>query len=310
MKVIVTGGVGFIGSHLLDALVSNNNYDIYVVDNCFRGSEENISHLIKQKGLQFIQVDIRNKSALETVFRGADLVYHLAAQSNVIGATQDLDYSFSTNVIGTYNVLSVSRDAGVKRVIFTSSREVYGEPKSLPVNEKSHLEPKNAYGASKVAGEAYCRVFSNTGLQVVVLRLSNVFGPRDYGRVIPIFIDNILQEEPLIIYGEDKLLDFIWVGDVVNMLLNAGFRTDWINKPVNIGSGVGIKIKELATHLVDLMESDVEIMIADSRIQEVTGYVADTRRMQKYFGMILNDSHPFSNLIDVIKSRRAKQDGK
>ena len=121
--------------------------------------------------------------------RGADVVFHLAAQSNVMGAVDDPDYSVTTNVIGTYNVLRAAAEAGVRRVVFTSSREVYGDPAVLPVDETRPLLAKNAYGASKVSGEAYCRTFAGTrGLEVEVVRLTNVYGPGDSGRVIPLWI--------------------------------------------------------------------------------------------------------------------------
>ena len=171
------------------------------------------------------------------------IVFHLAAQSRVLGAVENLEYSFSTNVQGTLNVLTTARDAGVKRVIFTSSREVYGDPDHLPVPETAVLLPKNVYGASKMAGEAYCHSFRKDGLETVVLRLANVYGTRDHDRVIPLFIENALQGRALIINGGNQVVDFVWIEIVIDALCAAGFEQT-ISTPLNIGSGKGITISD------------------------------------------------------------------
>ena len=158
MQILVTGGAGFIGSHLVARLVRNPSNSIIVLDNLHRGRIAALSEVWDK--IAFVEGDVRNRDLLANVMQGCDLVYHLAAQSNVIGAVQDLDYSFSSNVTGTFNVLQAARQAGVRRLVFTSSREVYGDPRQLPVPESDPLHPKNAYGASKVTGEMYCRLLS------------------------------------------------------------------------------------------------------------------------------------------------------
>src|SRR5437016_5783932 len=152
-KVIVTGGAGFIGSHLVDRLLADGATDVVVLDNFSRGRLENLAHLGNHTRFSLIEGDIRDLSAVSSTFRGADRVYHLAAQSSVIVAAQDLDFTFQTNVIGTFNVLRAAAECAIPRVVFASSCEVYGEPIALPADENSPLLAINSYGASKVAGE-------------------------------------------------------------------------------------------------------------------------------------------------------------
>src|SRR5262249_25559920 len=147
----------------------------------------------------------------------------LAAQSNVMGAVYDADYAFSSNVTGTYNVLQAAKSAGVKRVLFTSSREVYGDPEQLPVQETSALRPKNGYGASNAAGEIYCHTAANEGLETSILRLANVYGTRDRDRVIPLFSQAAASGAPLTLYGGEQVLDFVWIDTVVDALIKAAF---------------------------------------------------------------------------------------
>jgi len=150
----------------------------------------------------------------------------------------DADYSFTTNVAGTYNVLKAAASATVRRLVFSSSREVYGEPKSLPVPETAPLTAKNPYGASKVAGEAYCEVWGSTaGLECQILRFANVYGPHDRDRVIPIWIERARRAEPLELYGGEQIIDFVWVGKAVEALLAA--THSGLTRPINVGSGIG-----------------------------------------------------------------------
>ena len=218
--------------------------------------------------------DIRDRALLKQSMAGVDLVYHLAAQSSVLGAARDPDYSFETNVGGTYEVLRAASTAGVKRVIFSSSREVYGEPASLPVSETAPIVPKNAYGASKAAAEMYCRSFSAEGQEVVILRLANVYGVRDRDRVIPMFTQRALNREALTVFGAKKVLDFLWIDNLVDALCKAGFCT-YPNTPVNLGSGKGINLAHLAERVSSLTDRCSEIQVTELRQTEVSRFVAD-----------------------------------
>ena len=294
MRIAVTGGAGFIGSHLVDRLAADGAHDIVVIDNLHRAR---VAGLPLSSRVSFREVDIRNREALLDAIGGCEVVFHLAAQSNVLGAEAHLDYSFSTNVTGTFHVLTAAKSVGVRRVVFTSSREVYGDPERTPVEETAPLLPKNAYGASKAAAEMYCRVLSDN---VTVLRLANVYGPGDRGRVIPIFIDNALRGEPLQLYGGEQVVDFIWVGVVVEALMRAGFGA-WIGEPVNIGSGTGITIRELATRIVETIGGRSQLVVMPVREVEVTRFIASTARAQRLLG-IQPPEDPLSHLGEVIRA--------
>jgi UDP-glucose 4-epimerase len=298
MRVLITGGAGFIGRHLVRRLVADPSHEVIVLDNLRRAERP------RESGFQFIDGDIRDRVLLSAVMAGVDVVFHLAAQSNVIGAVSDLDYSFSTNVIGTFNVLSEARLAGVKKVVFTSSREVYGDVERLPVAETARLAPKNAYGASKLAGEEYCRVFSKAGLAVSILRLANVYGPGDEDRVIPIFLDNALRQAPLILYGGQQVLDFVWIEPVVDGLVRAIALKPEVG-PVNIGSGVGTRIRELAEMILNHTRSTGGIRVVAARKVEVSAFVADVRKALR-FGLVHSAGKSLEHLDRMIDSKRAE----
>jgi UDP-glucose 4-epimerase len=193
-KVLITGGAGFIGSHLANRLAGEGLASVLVLDNMYRGRMDNLQDSRDQISVRI--GDIRDRQVLAECAERCDVIFHLAAQSNVMGSAHDEDYCFTANVEGTYNVLCAARTVGVRRVVFSSSREVYGDPRTLPVSESAPLAPKNAYGASKAAGEVYCQASRNTGLEAVILRIANAYGPRDCGRVIPVFIENALANNP------------------------------------------------------------------------------------------------------------------
>jgi len=181
--------------------------------------------------------------------------------------------------------------------VFTSSREVYGDTAALPVSETAPLRPKNAYGMSKVAGEMCCAM-STRAPEVVILRLANVYGPRDSGRVIPLFIGNALSGRPLVLYGGKQTIDFVHIEDAVDALLAAAFG-EHVACPVNIGSGTGTTIAELAAWILKLTDSDSEISWQASRDVEVSHFVADNTRSRTLFGLEYRKDvlHGISELI-------------
>ena len=286
MKALVTGGAGFIGSHLVDRLVKEG-HEIIVFDNLFRGRLRNIEPYISSRQVTFLNKDIRNFDAVKQACSGCEIVYHLAAQSNVMGAVEDMRYSFSTNVTGTFNVLFAAKEQGVRRLIFSSSREAYGEANYLPVDEKHPLNSKNSYGASKAAGEKYCQVFQNSGdLEVVILRLANVYGQRDFNRVIPIFIENVKQENDIIIFGGEQLIDFISVPFVVDVLRLAADNREALTGPVNVGSGQGTTLFDLAERIMTLFGKNNKVVVEPARSAEVVKYTADLKRFKEVFKMV------------------------
>ncbi len=250
--------------------------DIRVVDNLHRGhSLDSLPSTV-----EFWRVDIRDPVAVADALRGSEIVFHLAAQSNVMGAVADADYSFGTNVVGTYHVLQAAAAAGVKRVVFPSSREVYGDPRDIPVPESAPLRAKNAYGASKIAGEVYCRLAAQQGLETVVLRLANVYGVGDRDRVIPLFAASASAGLPITVFGRHKILDFVWIDVVVDAFIKIAFGS-YIRGPVNIGSGKGTTILDLARRMVDLGRSVSNIKVVEERDQEVGRFVADITRAKR-----------------------------
>jgi UDP-glucose 4-epimerase len=296
-RILVTGGAGFIGSHLVDFLVSQKLGQIVVIDNLKRGRLGNLAKSIDR--IEFIDGDIRNRELIERGTQGIDIIFHLAAQSNVLGAVEDVDYSFTSNVAGTLEVLRAAKQSGVRRMVFTSSREVYGEPASLPVPENAPIAPKNAYGASKAAAEMYCQVLANGGLTVSVVRLANVYGARDFDRVIPIFLERALRDEPLTIYGGQQILDFVWIDTVVQALLQACDIREFPG-PINVGSGKPTTIMELATKIVAMTGSRSEISVESQRAVEVSRFIASTEQMQRVLG-IIPEPNPLSHLARLVQ---------
>jgi UDP-glucose 4-epimerase len=268
--VLVTGGAGFIGHHLVAALV-REQHDVRVLDNLRRGSFER-SELA---GARLIAGDVRSPDDCAHTVAGVDIVYHLAAQSNVMGAAADSDYTFEANVRGSWVLARAAERAGVGHFVFASSREVYGEPLALPVLESAPLAPKNAYGASKLAAETVLRAID---IPLTVVRMANVAGAGDSGRVLPLWIDAARHGQPLVLYGGDQVLDFVSTATVVRALL-AVAKHGPIGCAINIGSGRGTALEELAGRIA--AEFGVEIDRQTARAVEVRRFVAGTSRMRE-----------------------------
>lgn len=301
MKVLVTGGAGFIGSHLVDALIRRGD-EVTVLDNFRRGSRANLQEPGSGREVSLIEGDIRDRAVVLSATAGCEVVFHLAAQSNVLGALADPDYSVTTNVVGTHNVLTTSAELGVRRVIFTSSREVYGEPESIPVPETAPLRPKNPYGASKVAGEAYCSAWDGAeGMECQIVRIANVYGPRDKDRVIPLWLDAAANNQPLCIYGGEQVLDFVRVGCVVDALIAASICPP--TGAINIGSGQGVPLQHLAHRILEAVPSRSKPVVEQGRDAEVVRYVADVALMRGHLG-IEPDADPLRDL-DLLAVRYA-----
>lgn len=301
MKAIVTGGAGFIGSHLVDRLVRDRWDEIVILDNFFRGKRERLVQHRDNPTVIVQSADIRDYGAIVEAMSGAEVVFHLGAQSNVMGAVADVDYSFQTNVVGLFNVLKAAQAHKVRRVVFSSSREVYGEAQYLPVDEAHPLGSKNTYGASKVAGEMYCRVFHNNfGLETAVLRFSNVYGPRDEGRVIPLWLGRAQAGQDLVVYGGQQIIDFVWIDQVVEALIRAS-RADIIGQPINVGSGKGTSIIDLAQRILALVGSPSRLDVQPARSAEVVRFTAAIDRMASLLGLRPPDD-PLHGLAQMVRS--------
>ncbi len=294
MRILVTGGTGFIGTHLVAALATAGN-EIVVLDNLHR------SHVppVRLPGVHFIEGDLRDRKMVYAASRGVRVIYHLGAQSNVMEAVANVDYSFTTNVIGTYQVLAAALEERVERVVFTSSREVYGEAHDMPVVEECALNPQNAYGASKASAEVYCRAFQRTyGLDISVLRLANVYGPGDYGRVIPLWLERARQRTDLELYGGEQVLDFVPVGTVVAALQRAA-ATSLGGQPVNVASGVGTRLRDLAARMQALPGFTARVRRLPARSVEVRSFIADVTRMRTLLGIEPPSAGPLAELPEL-----------
>jgi UDP-glucose 4-epimerase len=284
-RIVVTGGAGFIGSHLVDRLLVEGHDKVIVFDNLSRGRVTNIAQHCSNPRFELIEGDVRDADAVADAVEGASVVYHLAAQPSVLGGVEDAAYTFSTNVVGTFNVLRAATQRAVERVVFPSSREVYGEPIGLPVQEDSPLQAINSYGASKIAGEAYCRAFRREcGLQVGILRIANVYGARDVGRVIPLWVDQALAGSELNVYGGKQVIDLVWIDQVVEALVRIA-QLDGPLPPMNIASGTGTRIIDLARRIGRLASGQPRIKLQPARPMEVTRFVANIDRMRQLLGI-------------------------
>jgi nucleoside-diphosphate-sugar epimerase len=247
-KVVVVGGAGFIGSHLVDELIKRKN-KVIVVDNLSGGKKENVNPKAKLKIL-----DIRNRPALAEVMMGAKYVFHLAALPRVQYSIEHPDETSEVNVMGTINVLMAAKSAGVKRVIYSASSSAYGDQPTMPLVEKMPANPKSPYGLQKYIGELYCRVWSLVyGLETVSLRYFNVYGSRQdpdgaYALVIGKFLKQRKNNEPLTVTGDGtQTRDFTHVRDVVQANVLASLsRKVGTGEVINIGAGRNQSINRIA----------------------------------------------------------------
>ncbi len=292
--MVITGGAGFIGSHLVKRLAASSE-SVITLDNGSRGSWDNLTG--SANNIRRVDGDVRDPNILSRVFRGASVVFHLAALSQVMDCESRPDECFSSNVLGTYNVLKAARDAGVHRVVVASSREVYGEVTNLPVSELAPISPKNVYGTSKAAAEMCGDLFIARDLEVSILRLTNVYGPGDRDRVIPNFLARAASGLPLVVYGGQQVIDFLYVDYVIDAFLRAGLGP-YVHGPLNVGSGVGTTVAQLAHRIAALFDTQSTIDFFPARGPEVTKFVADTRRATETFG-VLSNGDPLAELAEA-----------
>lgn len=276
-NILITGGAGFIGIHLARCLHSQG-FSITIIDDFSRGNKHTIRDL--PSDIVVIEKNILNEDICECTIKNADLVFHLSALSRVIPSIQNPQLCFQNNVLGT-EIIARMCSKYKKKIIFSSSREVYGNAESMPVNESFPLIPENPYGSSKIAGESTIRAYSRTyGLKYDILRLANVYGPLDFDRVIPIFIERAMNGENFFIYGGDQVIDFVYVDDVIDAFMHClEVTTD--NKILNIGSGTGTDIISLAGIITSISSSSSKFFLKEKRTGEVDRFVADISNAKK-----------------------------
>jgi len=289
LKVLVTGGAGFIGSHMVDRLVKDG-YDVSVLDNLSTGKLDNIRGLVSAGKVDLIEGDIRDVSLVRKSIEGVGVVIHFAAVTSVPFSVANPNLTFDVNLQGTQNLVRASAQAKVGKFVYISSCAVFGDPESLPVREEDHTDPISPYAETKLSGERYCLDFQRQQLlQSVVLRFFNVYGPRqglnDYSGVITRFIDLVGKNKPLTIYGDgQQSRDFVNVQDIVGGVF-AAMQSDSANGQIfNIGSGKATTINELAKEISDLAGVELKVNYEKARVGEIKHSYADISKAKNILG--------------------------
>lgn len=291
MKILITGGAGFIGSHLCEKYI-NDGHTVICLDNFVNGNLTNIRHLLCNKNFKLVTGDVRDFPLVEKVTTGVDVTFHLAAQIHVDKSIVDPKLTYDVNVSGTYNILQASKINDVRRVIYASTSEVYGSAKHSPMAENHPLDAPHPYGASKIAADRLCNAYIQTyGMDICVVRPFNIFGPRQkdtgYGGVISIFTKRILSNMPPIIYGDgEQTRDYTYVEDIVRAYDLVMCHEIPIREPVNFGTGREVKIIDLANMLIRLcnMHEPVTPVSVEPRPGEVRRLIADVTRATSLLG--------------------------
>jgi UDP-glucose 4-epimerase len=285
MKYIVTGGAGFIGSYIVEAVAGS--HEVVIIDNFSSGKSENMSAF--PDNVNIIKGSITDLSLLKDAFKGADGVFHLAAIASVAKSVDDPLATHITNLTGTLNVLLAARDCGVRKVVLSSSSAVYGDEKTLPKREDMPPAPLSPYAVSKLAGEYYCSVFSELfDVKAVSLRYFNVYGPRqdphsEYAAVIPKFITRLRDNQPPLIFGDGmQTRDFVYIKDVVQANLLA--MKSSVTGTFNIGSGKKIDLNTLAGMLAEIMNINLHPIHEKPRSGDIRDSVSDISAAKKILG--------------------------
>lgn len=268
-KVLVTGGLGFIGSHIVDALIAQK-YQVIVVDNLLTGKREHVN-----PQANYYEMDIRDAKGMEAVFTSEqpDFIIHQAAQASVPASIKDPALDADINITGTLRLLELAVRGRAKKFVFASSAAVYGEPVSLPIQESHPIKPISFYGISKYAVEHYIRVYHDLyGLPYTIFRYANVYGPRQdpfgEGGVVSIFLDRLTREEPLVIFGDgEQTRDFVYVKDIA--LANVMAIQQESSDTVHLSTGLPTSVNQLVQLLDSLSDKKVVYRYENERSGDI-----------------------------------------
>lgn len=275
MRALITGGAGFIGSHLARALC--REHGVVVLDDFSLGNAT-----IDSPNVETINASITDAAALQESLKGVDVVFHFAAVTGVPRSFKEPLFTMETNVLGTVKLLDAALARNVKRVVFASSASVYGDNPDNPKKELMPAQPKSPYAVSKLAGEGLCDSYRQKGLQAVSLRFFNVFGPGQKNGVVPAFVEAARQNKDFVVCGDGmQTRDFVFVDDVVKACTLAAEKGAGV---YNIGSGKATQVKELAEKIIALTGSESKLVFKPERAGDVKHSQADVSLAKKEFG--------------------------
>ncbi len=287
MKVLITGGAGFIGSHLTEHLLAAGN-SVRVLDNLSTGKRENLP---VHPQLEFMQGDIREQRLVSEAAHGMQAIVHLAAVASVQASVDDPTATHATNFDGTLNLLEAARQENIRRFLYASSAAVYGDNTRLPLVEDEVLSPLSPYAADKLAGEYYLRFYhAKFGIETTAFRFFNIFGPRQdpsspYSGVISIFIERVSRGEPVTVFGDGRQTrDFVYVGDLVKLLAQALAVAQTAGQVINVGRGKQCSLLALLEALEKLTGKPVERRFAAARLGDIVHSCADITRLVRLLG--------------------------
>ncbi len=299
-RYLVTGGGGFIGSHVVDRLLAKG-HQVRVLDNFSTGRRENLAHC--QEQIDLLEGDLRSPDTVRQAVEDCEYVLHLGALPSVPRSVRRPLESHAVNATGTLHVLLAARDAHVRRLVFASSSSVYGNNPTLPKEETMRPEPLSPYAAGKLLGEHYCRIFQQLyGLETVILRYFNVFGPRQdpsspYSGVISLFITAALQGRPYTIYGDgEQTRDLTFVENVVTATVTASTAPEVVGEVMNIACGRQTSINDLAAMIDQIVGREGPRHYAPPRPGDVRHSLADISRARQLLGY-----HPAVDLLEGLR---------
>lgn len=292
MKILVTGGAGFIGSNVVEALLSDNRVEsIVVLDNLSTGFKHNIEEFFANPKFNFIEGDIRDYETCLNACRGIDIVSHQAALGSVPRSINDPLTTNAVNITGTLNVFTAAKESGIKKIVYAASSSTYGDSQLLPKVEDVIGKPLSPYAVTKYVNELYADVYSKTyGMKFIGLRYFNVFGPKqspkgEYAAVVPLFINALLKGESATINGDGmQSRDFTYISNVVQANANAIFcnSPDAFNQVYNIATGEKVGVRDMYKMLAAIIGKNIPAKHAPGRAGEIKDSLADISRAQKF----------------------------
>ena len=310
-RYLVTGGAGFIGSHIAATLLKQGE-SVRILDNYATGRLLNQEAFLGLPGqVEILQGDIRDNEIVKKAMQGVEIVFHQAALASVPRSIKDPVQSLEVNVNGTHNILLAARDAAVRRVVFASSSSVYGDTLTLPKQEDMPTAPLSPYAIHKLTGELLCSVFTRIyHLETVALRYFNVFGPRqdpksEYAAVIPRFLTALLTKDQPVIFGDgQQTRDFTFIDNVVQANLKAAIAPDASGQVMNIGCGTRVSLNEVLSIAGERLGTQVKVNYQPARSGDVKDSLADIQKAQRLIGYepTIGFSEGLSRTLDVLRA--------